>query len=304
MAARSIHIGARPTEYRGNAATRVFALIGHPVGHSLSPVFQNAALRALGLDATYVAVDVGRSDLRESVHRMRQAAQAGRLAGVNVTVPHKVSIASHLDRLGERARAIGAVNTICFDATASPVALVGRNTDVDGIRHALEDVGVRLRGTSVLVLGAGGAARAAVWAALDSEAAEICVASRNTAQARQLVDGVGATRAAESSRLSVCELGNVPVERLRRARLLIQATPLGMHEADPSPVDLAPASPDLFVFELVYQRETALLRHARAAGLRTANGLDMLVHQGAASLRAWTDLEPPLAVMKRSLQER
>lgn len=301
MALQSIHIGSQPTPYQGGEATRVFAVIGHPVQHSLSPRFQNAALQALGLDATYVAVDVSPDELSTCVRRMRAAARAGRLAGVNVTAPHKTRIAACLDALDTQARGTGAVNTICFSKRGDTVHAEGRNTDVDGIVHALQDAGASLRGAEVIVLGGGGAARAAVWAALRHEAAEICVANRTLERARELLERLATHWPQARTKLLSSALGAVPHERLRRARILIQATSLGSDPDDPSPQDLGAASSQLLVLDLIYHRDTALLREARDAGLQAINGIGVLVHQGAASLRAWTNLEPPLAAMKRSL---
>jgi shikimate dehydrogenase len=301
MALQFIHIGAHPTPFDGGAATRVFAVIGHPVQHSLSPRFQNAALGSLGMDATYVAIDVSPDELSACVPRMRAAAKEGRLAGVNVTVPHKMSIAMHLDALDAQASGTGAVNTICFSKSGDSVHAEGRNTDVDGILAALQDAEASMRGADVVVLGAGGAARAAVWAALRAGAAEICVANRSPERARELVERISVHWPRARTGISSCGLHALPNSRLRRARILIQATSLGLDAGDPSPVDLGAASTELFVLDLIYHRDTALLRDARGAGLRAINGIGMLVHQGAASLRAWTDLEPPLEVMKRSL---
>ena len=304
MPARRLHIGARPTAFEGGAQTRVFALIGHPVRDSLSPVFQNAALRALGVDATYVAVDVPSDEFSASMERVRRAACEGVLAGVNVTVPHKTRVVEHLDGLDAQARALDAVNTLCFAPSGDDVHVEGRNTDVDGIRAALDDAGVSMHGVAVVVVGAGGAARAAVWAALGAGAASIGVVNRHPERAEQLLAAL-TSRATPAAQTVGCWAGGFDAltpERLGTARVLIQTTSLGLAAGDPSPVDLVPAAPELFVLETIYQRETALVRAAAGLGLRHADGRGMLVHQGAHALQAWTGLEAPVEVMKRSLK--
>lgn len=301
IVARSIRIGAHPTSFEGGPSTRLFAVIGHPVAHSRSPRFQTAALQALGVDATYVAIDVEPEELAASVRRMREAAAAGLLAGVNVTVPHKESIGAHLDRLEPQAQAAGAVNTICFSQREGVVQLEGRNTDIEGVRAALSDAAVSMRGAEVIVLGAGGAARAAVCAALQAEAVSICVACRRVERGRALAERLVSDWPGARSAVDAVGLHEIPARTWQRARVLVQATSLGLRDEDPSPVDLSAASPELFVLELVYHRPTALLHQARAAGLRSADGSGVLLHQGAAALRAWTGLEPPLEVMRRHL---
>ncbi len=301
MDARTIHVGAQPTPYDGGPRTRVFVLLGHPVQHSLSPVFQNAALRALGLDAVYVAVDVPSDELGAAVARLRDATRAGQLGGVNVTVPHKTAILEHLDALDDTARAVGAVNTVCVTTRGGQAWLQGRNTDVEGVQRALGDAGISMRDAAVVVVGAGGAARAAAWAALQARAATLGVVNRTPENARDLLETLLVRAPDRRPATYAGGFDLLSAERLREARVLVQTTSLGMRAADPSPVALDDASHELFVLEMIYARESALLHQARTLGLRCADGRDMLVHQGAASLRAWTHHEPPVELMKRSL---
>ena len=303
-----IRIGSHPVAYRGSAHTRVYGVIGHPVRHSLSPVFQSAALRALGLDATYLMFDVEPGELAEAVRHMRQAAAAGVLAGLNVTIPHKRALLPHLDDQDDTSRWAGAVNTVCFETTPATsgvggeVRLRGGNTDVDGLLDALQEAGVSLRQATVVVVGAGGMARAAVVAALRAQAAEIRVVARKVDQARAMLDTVAASWRGTLPRLAAAELRSGTREAVRGAQVLIQATPVGMAAGDPSPVDLAGAPADLFVLDTIYNpAETALLAAARAAGLGAANGLGLLLHQGARSFRMWTGQPAPLEIMRRSL---
>ncbi|MFQ5599526.1 MAG: shikimate dehydrogenase family protein [Candidatus Krumholzibacteriia bacterium] len=297
-----MQLGPQRVPYTGTRTTRVFGVIGHPVRHSLSPRFQGAALRSLGLDAVYLTFDVEPSELAACVRRMREHAVRGTLAGVNVTLPHKSAIRSELDDLDGVARVTGAVNTIQFESPApGAVALRGFNTDVAGLIQALADAGVSLRGVPVVVVGAGGAARAAVVAALREGASEVRVANRSVARAREMLDALSASWRGRLPQLTCAALVPAAGALLDGARVLVQATSLGLRAADPSPLDLAAAPPELFVLETIYNpAETTLLRAARARGLRARNGLGMLVHQGAAALRIWTDRQPPLDVMRRS----
>jgi shikimate dehydrogenase len=301
-----IRIGSHPVTYRGTARTRVYGVIGHPVRHSLSPVFQSAALRALGLDATYLAFDVEPGELAAAVVRMRQAAAAGVLAGLNVTVPHKTALLPHLDAQDEISRSAGAVNTLCFEtapaAAGARLRLRGSNTDVDGLLDALQEAGVSLQQATVVVVGAGGMARAAVVAALRARAAEVRVLARNLDRARAMLDTLAAGWRGEHPRLAAAGLELGARDALHHAQVLIQATTVGMAPGDPSPVDVAGAPADLFVLDTIYRpAETALLSAARAAGLRAANGLGLLLHQGARSFRMWTGQPAPLEIMRQSL---
>ena len=303
-----IQLGAVPTSYAGGDATRVFGVIGHPVAHSLSPAMHNAALGAARVDATYLAFDVAPAELGDCMARLRLEARRGRVGGVNVTLPHKQAVIAELDGLDATAALAGAVNTVRVqrsggDASGDDVfvRLLGFNTDVDGLVAALADCGVRLAGARLVVLGAGGMARAAVVAALREGVAEIRVANRTVPRAREMLDAVcGAWRGRLPS-VACTALADAP-GLIADAHLLVQATSLGLQPDDPSPMSLVTAAPDLFVLDAVYNPpESALLRQARALGLRRANGLGMLVHQGAAALRLWTGIAPALEVMRRSL---
>ena len=267
------------------------ALLGHPVAHSLSPRFQQAALDALGIDARYEAWDTPEVDLRVAVERLR----SGDVLGANVTVPHKVAVIALIDRLDPLAELVGAVNTI----VGRDGLLHGTNTDVHGVLHAIEGAGVSVRGSDVLLLGAGGAARAVVVAMRQGGAASLTIANRTLAKARQLVPVGG-----EDLAVAVCPL-DAASEPLRaamaRAELVIHSTSLGMRHGPDE--QATPIPPELFraeqtAFDLVYAPErTPFLIAAERAGARTIGGLSMLVHQGAESFRLWTRQEPPLDVM-------
>jgi shikimate dehydrogenase len=271
--------------------TQTIALIGHPVAHSLSPRFQQAALDALGIDARYEAWDVAPADLPVAVERLR----SGSVLGANVTVPHKVAILRLVDRPDALVERVGAVNTV----VRRDGLLHATNTDVAGVLRALADAGATLRGARVVLLGAGGAARAVVVALREAGAAGLTIANRTPEHARAL-----AALAGDDLPATVCPL-DPEAEPLRRAMrtadVVVQATSLGLPHTPAA--DLTPVPAPLFragqvAFDLVYGRQaTPFLRAAEVAGARTADGLAMLVHQGAESFRQWTGHEPPLDVM-------
>ena len=264
-------------------ATRVVGVIGDPVGHSRSPAMHNAAFDALGLDWVYVAFPVPRGAGGAAV----RAAPTLGLAGLNVTMPHKADAAAACDDLAPEAVALGAVNTV-VDAGGT---LVGHSTDGDGFLRALDDDGVTVAEERVLVLGAGGAARA-ITHALGRVGAHVTVAARRRDPGRNAAalapDGVAVG------------LDEIVVDRFD---VIVNATPLGMH-GEPAPLDTAQLQPDQFVFDTVYPADTPLLLEARARGLRAAGGLGMLVHQGALSFSLWTGVTPPLDVMRAAASVR
>jgi shikimate dehydrogenase len=262
------------------------AVVGYPVSHSRSPAMHNAALAELGLAGSwsYEAIEVAPEHFADLV---RSLADDG-FAGVNVTVPHKLAALALADSASEAAREIGAANTLSI----SRAGIAAENTDAGGLLAAL---GEPQAGRRALVLGAGGSARAAAWA-LRNAGAEVYVwnrtASRAEALAAELEVAVAATASADYD-------------------LVINATTIGLEQASlrpPEPGDLKalPFDADSIdatqtVVDLVYgPHETALSAHARASGARLIDGLDVLVHQGAASLRIWTGLDPPLGTMRKA----
>ena len=271
--------------------TQTIALLGHPVAHSISPRMQQAALDALGLDARYEAWDTPPSDLPLALERLRSA----ELLGANVTIPHKEHVARLVDRLEPIAEQVGAVNTVIHREWQ----LHGTNTDVAGILHALSGAGVNPRGASVVLLGAGGAARAVVIAMRQAGASRLLIANRTLERAEALVPLGG-----DELPVTVCHLDPAD-SRLRagmaEAGLVIHSTSLGMrHGPDEraTPVPRALFAPGQVAFDLVYVPErTPFLEAAERAGARTIGGLAMLVHQGAEAFRLWTGLEPPVEVM-------
>jgi shikimate dehydrogenase len=271
--------------------TKVVGLLGWPVAHSVSPQMHNAAFAALGLDWCYIPLPAPPEALADAVRGVRALG----LRGANVTVPHKEAVIPLVDALAPEARAIGAVNTLVVREDGR---LEGHNTDALGVRAALEAAGCPVEGVRALVLGAGGAARAAAYALLQG-GAEVQVLARRPAQAEALARDL--EQAFPGGRIVPGPLLPQALPRAaQEAHLLVQATPVGMWphgdgslwpEEDPLP-------PHLWVFDLVYRpARTRLLRQAEASGARTIEGAWMLIHQAAASFRLWTGVEPPLDAM-------
>ncbi|MDP6604630.1 MAG: shikimate dehydrogenase [Dehalococcoidia bacterium] len=270
---------------------RTIALLGHPVAHSLSPHFQQAALDAAGVDARYEAWDTLPASLPQAVERLRSAG----LLGANITVPHKVEALRLIDRPDALAELVGAVNTI----TNRDGLLYGTNTDVHGVLQSLEDGGVEIAGRTVLLIGAGGAARAVVVAMRQGRAGALTIANRTEARAHDVASAAG-----DELPVAVCPLdpSTTPFqEAMARSELVIHSTSLGMRNGPDEQATAVPA--ELFragqtAFDLVYTPErTPFLQAAERAGARTIGGLSMLVHQGAESFRLWTGEQPPLDVM-------
>jgi shikimate dehydrogenase len=263
-------------------------VLGQPIAHSRSPAMQSAALAELGLDPewTYEAIEVSPDDFATVVARLPGKG----FRGVNVTVPHKLAALALADRASDPARAIGAANTLTF----TDAGVEADNTDAVGLLEALPE---RPEGARALVLGAGGSARAAVWALRDA-GAEVAVWNRTPARAAELA--------------AAFDVGHV-TEPGTDFDLLVNCTTVGLAQASerpPTPADLKglPVAADAIserqiVADLVYgPHDTALLAAARERGARVVGGLEVLVRQGAASLRLWTGEDPPLEAMRQAAQ--
>jgi shikimate dehydrogenase len=266
-----------------SGTTRLAAVIGSPVRHSRSPALANAAFDAAGVDWVLVALEVAPGAGAEAVAAVRTLG----LGGLMVTMPHKEDVLAALDRLTPAAAALGAVNSVAWEGDE----LVGDNTDGPGLVDSLRvDVGLDPSRRRCVVLGAGGAARSVVWALAEAGAAEVVVVNRTTDRAE-----VAAALAGRGGRVGA------PAD-VADAELVVNATSVGMGagEGDPGPVPVDPRflRPGQTVVDLVYQPlRTPLLAAATAAGARPVDGLGMLVHQAARSVRRWTGVEPDVAAM-------
>ena len=274
--------------------TRLLAVIGAPIGHSLSPIIQNAALHAAGLDYVYTALPVRADALASAVRGLRDAG----IAGFNVTIPFKTEIIPLLDALCEDARRIHAVNTVVIEDGR----LVGHNTDVMGFLAGFAERGIALTGKNAVLIGAGGAARAALWGLLRSGVRSVVIGVRNASK--------GAALAADFAADGDVRAGSFDdtawIAACSDADIVVQTTPLGMtpHTEEMPPVDAAMIKPSAVVYDLIYTpAETRFLREARARGCETINGETMLVAQGAEAFHLWTGKRPDVELMKRVLRE-
>jgi len=267
--------------------TRLCGLIGDPVEHTMSPVMHNAAFNKMGLDYLYV------QELGKAVEGMK----ALNIKGLNVTIPHKVTIIPFLDKLDRLAERIGAVNTI----VNNDGILTGYNTDATGFLQALLEKGIEPKGENVIILGAGGASRAVSFA-LAERGAHLIILNRllELDWAEELADRISRiferkVKALESNTENL-------VSVLREADILVNATSVGMTpNINDTPISSDLLKPNLIVFDIVYNPiKTRLLREAEVAGAKTISGLDMLVWQGALAFEKWTGLKAPVELMRET----
>ena len=265
------------------------ALFGYPLSHSISPAFQQAALDSLSIDACYSARPTPPEGLASEVDRLR----AGDHLGANVTIPHKELVREHLDGLDPWAETVGAVNTIVKEDGR----LVGHNTDGYGFLRSLEERGgFSPEGKSVLILGAGGAARAAVFALAERGAGTVLIANRTVERGAALALDVRA-RSLDADSISLGEAR----EAARRVDLVVNATSMGMEpgpNAGLSPLESGDINPGALVYDMVYTpQQTPLMEEALRAGAKVLGGLWMLVYQGAAAFEMWTSRQAPVDLM-------
>ena len=271
--------------------TKLLALIGDPVGHSLSPAMHNAAFAADGLDFVYVALNVGADDLPEAV---RGAAALG-LRGFNVTMPHKRAMVPLVDELDEGAGISGAVNTVVIEGQK----LRGFNTDGPGMVEACREAGVKLDGQGVMLLGAGGAAASIAAAFCDEGIGKLHIVNRNPEHAATLAD-----KLREAGKRAEIEAHPVGVlDGTVRAPVVVNTTPLGMREGDPLPLPTEYLDGGTTLVDAVYLpgAETALVRHARGRGANVVTGQRMLLYQGVLAQRLWTGRQPNVEAMDKAL---
>jgi shikimate dehydrogenase len=277
-------------------------VLGDPVAHSLSPEMQNAALRACEIAAQYARFHIRPSELRSALRFFRNLD----FAGVNLTVPHKIAGFGQIDEADESASRIGAVNTLCV----RDKKLVGSNTDGEGFMRAVRsEFSVDLRDLRVLIIGAGGGTgRAIAWQCALENCERLVLVNRTLEKANALAERLRsffmeARVLGPAARLEAVAWEE-PLMRMQLADidLIVNATPLGMNPSDPTPIPGRLIAPHHMVFDCIYgPSKTALLRAAEQAGARSANGISMLLHQGALSFSIWFDREPPIDAMRKAL---
>lgn len=275
-----------------DAVTEKTGLIGHPVAHSKSPEMMNEAFRQEGLPWVYLAFDVASEELGRAVAGLKSLG----FRGWNVTIPHKVAVMEYLDEVEESAREIGAVNTVI----RREGRLIGTNTDGAGYLESLvRETGLDVKGSRVVILGAGGAARAVGYTLARAGAEQIRIVNRTEKKAKDLADHL--RRWTRADGIPPGEAGTA----IREADLLVQSTSVGMHpHTEDCPVDPACLHKELLVSDLIYHpRETRLLQEAKARGARVHSGLGMLLHQGALAYERWTGQRAPVERMGEVLEQ-
>jgi len=258
---------------------KILGIIGKPVKHSLSPVMYSSAFEHLGMNALYLPFEV------EDAEMAIKGAHALGFHGLNVTMPHKEVAGSLSEKMDEVARISGAVNTIKFSDK-----ILGYNTDGDGALRAIESSGTKVRGSRVLILGAGGSAKA-IAVRLSLEGAELMIWNRSRERAHQLASLAGG-KVVENLR-----------EAVKKAEILINTTPVGMN-SDESLLFSEDLHESLTVLDIVYSPpETRLLREAKKAGAKTVDGISVLLHQGALNFEIWFSKKAPFEVMEKAVRE-
>ncbi len=273
--------------------TKRVVLIGHPVAHSLSGAMQQAGFDKLGIDARYELWDKSPAELAEAIAALRTE----EFLGANVTIPHKERVVPLIDRLTEEAHATGAVNAI----TKEGKKLVGHNTDVPGFKVALDKlVGKQKMPRHAVVLGAGGGARAVVYGLIREGFQRVIVFNRHLHRGESMVKHFAKSSSHMDLRAMPWHESIIEAE-LSKAKILVNATSIGL-TTDESPIPGEILTPDLLVLDLIYS-QTRLLRDAQKAGCTTADGGQMLLHQGAAAFSLWTGQPAPLEDMQAALED-
>ncbi len=272
------------------------AVLGHPIKHSISPAMHNAALGVMAADDPqygawrYFRFDVHPDHLAKALPQFH----AKGFRGINLTVPHKILAYSRVASVDPAARPVGAVNTL----RTGPDGWQGFNTDGYGLATAVrEDLGLDLAGTPIVLLGAGGAARGAAVECLQRSCASLWIGNRTRAN----LDALLAQLAPIAGNIPLQGFDPSTLAGLPPHALVINATSAGLKDTDPMPVDLARVPHPVGVYDMIYNPPlTPLLSHARALGLAHANGLSMLIHQGARALEIWTGRPVPVDAMRKA----
>jgi shikimate dehydrogenase len=284
-------------------------VFGDPVAHSLSPQMQNAALKHCKIDMQYVRFQISPGELREALKLIRDL----KFVGVNLTVPHKIAALKLVDDLEESAKSIGAVNAIKIDPPrvggANNGKLHGLNTDGKGFARAIrEEFVVDLRDLRVMILGAGGSAREIAMQCAKENCERLVIANRTLEKGKKLADELRDLFAGPRVLGPVARLQAIAWDeaafrfQIGNVDLIVNATPLGLNRSDPSPIPARLLAPHLMVYDTIYsERRTPFVSAAVEAGARGANGLSMLLHQGALAFEIWFGREAPLDVMRAAL---
>jgi shikimate dehydrogenase len=276
-------------------------VFGDPVEHSLSPQMQNAALEHCKIDMQYARFHILREELREAIDLVQKL----EFVGVNLTIPHKIAVLESLDLVEDNAKRIGAVNVIKFESGK----LRGFNTDGRGFARAVrEEFSIDLRDLRVLVLGAGGAARAIALQCAKENCERLVIANGTFEKGQQLADSLRSFFEGPKVFGPVPRLQAIPWEerafqfQIANVDLVVNATPVGLSRGDPSPIPSRLLAPHVMIYDTVYSaKRTPFMSAAIEAGARAANGLSMLLHQGALAFETWFQREAPIEVMRKAI---
>jgi shikimate dehydrogenase len=262
--------------------TKVVGLMGYPVSHTISPAIHDASFSHLGLDWVYLPFEVKPKYLKEAIFGLRPLG----IAGVNITIPHKMQALTYMDEVSSEAELIGAINTV----VVKEEGLFGDNTDGKGFIRSIKETGFSVEGKKIALIGAGGAGRAVGVSLAREGAVAIYISDADKERRDSLIGYI-------KDRFDILVSEATP-NLLKDTDLLVNATPCGMKENDPLPIDAGFIHSNLLVYDLIYNPEkTRLLEEAEKKGAKTISGLAMLVYQAGLSFSAWTGIMPPLDVM-------
>lgn len=268
--------------------TKTFAVIGDPIDHSLSPSIHNAAFKALGMDCTYIAYRVPRGELKEGVESLRKIG----VSGFNVTIPHKIEMMRYLDRASDECRTIGATNTVSNEDGV----LAGYNTDMDGFLEPIKKRNMQISGQGVLLLGAGGAARAIVAGLAKERAGRITVANRTPQRGDELAS-FAAGLGIKSDSVTLEEAGRTAGEY----RFIVNATSAGLR-GEPSPISTEKINSECVVYDIIYMpMNTDLIVQSKKNSATIIYGYEMLLGQAAIAFEIWHKAKAPYEAMKKAL---
>jgi shikimate dehydrogenase len=264
--------------------TTITGIFGFPVKHSMSPAMHNAAFKKLSLDLAYLPFEVHPAKIGQAVASLK----ALNIRGVNVTIPHKESVLEHLDSVDPLAKKIGSVNTIVNENGK----LTGYNTDGPGFLKDLKSHGFSPKGKTILIVGAGGAGKAISHTLSHNGAKKVYIFDIDTVKLTKLVKHIPCGVAVAAAGL---------VAAAKESSLLVNTTPIGMHSGDALPLPKDSLHKGLFVYDIIYNRPTELVRTAKKMGLKTCNGLGMLLNQGVLAFEKWTKRKAPVKLMEQTL---
>jgi len=276
-------------------------VFGDPVGHSLSPQMQNAALKSCKIDMQYACFQISPDELQSALRLIREL----NFIGVNLTTPHKIAASKLMDEIDGNAKRIGAINTVKVDNAK----LRGYNTDGKGFARAVrQEFAVDLRDLQVMILGGGGAGRAIALQCARENCERLVITNRTFATAQKLAEELREYFTGPKVLGPVPRLQSIPWEeadirfQVAHLDLIVNATPLGLNRSDPSPIPARLLAPHLMIYDTVYgEGRTPFVLAAIEAGARAANGFSMLLHQGALAFEIWFEREAPIGAMREAL---